>query len=44
MVSNTIKEIDASELAQWIKDADHNLRVTGQPDLICFRFGRSFQE
>ena len=27
MFSNTIKEIDASELAQWIKDVDHKLRV-----------------
>ena len=27
MFANTIKEIDPSELAQWVNDADHNLRV-----------------
>jgi rhodanese-related sulfurtransferase len=27
MPSNTIKEIDASELAQWVNDATHDLRV-----------------
>ncbi len=27
MFANAIKEIDASELAQWVKNADHHLRV-----------------
>ena len=27
MPSNTIKEIDASELAQWVNDAAHDVRV-----------------
>ncbi|OGS94053.1 MAG: sulfurtransferase [Gallionellales bacterium RIFCSPLOWO2_02_FULL_57_47] len=27
MPSNTIKEIDASELAKWVNDATHDLRV-----------------
>jgi rhodanese-related sulfurtransferase len=27
MFNNTIKEIDATELAQWVNDASHNLRV-----------------
>jgi rhodanese-related sulfurtransferase len=27
MFSNAIKEIDATELAQWVNDASHDLRV-----------------
>jgi rhodanese-related sulfurtransferase len=27
MFANTIKEIDAPELAQWVSDANHKLRV-----------------
>ena len=27
MYANTIKEIDASELAQWVNDVSHKLRV-----------------
>ncbi len=27
MFANTIKEIEASELAQWVNDANHKLRV-----------------
>lgn len=27
MFANTIKEIDASELARWVNDASHKLRV-----------------
>jgi rhodanese-related sulfurtransferase len=27
MFSNAIKEIDANELAQWVNDPNHNLRV-----------------
>lgn len=27
MYTNTIKEIEASELAQWVNDASHKLRV-----------------
>jgi len=27
MFANTIKEIDAAELAQWVNDASHKLRV-----------------
>jgi rhodanese-related sulfurtransferase len=27
MFANTIKEIDAPELAQWVNDANHKLRV-----------------
>ncbi|MDO8261993.1 MAG: rhodanese-like domain-containing protein [Gallionella sp.] len=27
MPANTIKEIDASELAQWVNDATHDVRV-----------------
>ena len=27
MFANTIKEVEASELAHWVKDANHKLRV-----------------
>lgn len=27
MFANTVKEIDASQLAQWVNDASHKLRV-----------------